>query len=262
MSKGLGGPRPVFARPGGRHSARGSAWAWLGGFWLSLGLCGPATALAQRTQMDPTEVSIGQFRRYVQATGVLTRAERDGGGLTYEGGWQQRPGWVWHAPYGQPGADAEPAVHIAFDEAAAYCRWAGQRLPSAAEWRQAAYTESRAKPPSGWTAGKTYPFPSGDSARGAHCLGDCGDSRRGVPHAQTSRGQGHALVGSGPPGVNGLFDMGGNVWEWAEEGSGREQPTLGGSWWYGAGPMRRDHQATKPRDMAVVYIGFRCISER
>ena len=78
----------------------------------------------------------------------------------------------------------------------------------------------------------------------------------------TTRGRGHALAGSTPAGVNGLHDMGANVWEWVDGGPGTEQPTMGGSWWYGATPMHRDHRATKPSGMAVVYIGFRCARGR
>ena len=65
-----------------------------------------------RFEMDRTEFSIAAFRRFVQSTGLRTQAERAGGGSTFEGGWQQRPGWVWHSPYGQPGQDQEPVAHV------------------------------------------------------------------------------------------------------------------------------------------------------
>jgi formylglycine-generating enzyme required for sulfatase activity len=55
--------------------------------------------------------------------------------------------------------------------------------------------------------------------------------------------------------------MGANVWEWVDTGDGEYKRTRGGSWWYGAQQMRRDHIASKPRDMAVVYIGFRCAKD-
>ncbi len=228
---------------------------WIGTVGLGL-VAGPVLAGAT---MDDTEVTIGAFREFVRATGLVTQAERSGGGQTYEGGWQQRPGWVWHSPYGRPGAADEPVTHVTHAEATAFCRWSGKRLPTEAEWRQAAYTEQRNPRPPGWVSGRTYPYPTGESPRGAHCLEDCASTAPAVPHAQTGRGAGHAPVGKSARGVNGLFDMGGNVWEWADGGPDTEQPTLGGSWWYGAAQMHRHHRATKPADTAVVYIGFRCI---
>jgi len=212
-------------------------------------------------EIDRTEVTIAQFRRYAQATGTLTQAERAGGGSTFEGGWVQRKGWTWQAPYGQPGGPQEPVVHVTFDEAQAFCRWAGKRLPTDAEWMEAAYTERRAAPAAGFTTGRTYSYPTGDSPQGANCAEGCGDPRTVLadPRTATSRGRGHALAGSTRAGVNGLHEMAANVWEWTDEGAaGSERPTRGGSWWYGPAQMHRDHLQSKPRGTAVVYIGFRC----
>ena len=134
-----------------------------------------------------TETTVAQFRRFAQATGTVTRAERAGGGQVYEAGWTTKPGWTWARPFGVPAADDEPAVHIDFTEAQAFCRWAGGRLPTDAQWVRAAYTETRPAPPAPLQRGKTYPFPTGDSPAGAQSLGDCGaaaDARalRPVPY--------------------------------------------------------------------------------
>lgn len=179
-------------------------------------------------EIDRTEVTIGQFRRFVEATGTSTRAEREGGGHVYEAGWVRKPGWTWRSPFGRPGADREPAVHVTFDEAQAYCRWSGKRLPDDAEWVEAAYTERRASPPAPFATGKTYLYPTGEH----------------------------------PAGANGLFDMGGNAWEWVDAGTPGERRTRGGSWWYGSAQMRADHVAGKAPDFAAVYIGFRCARDR
>jgi formylglycine-generating enzyme len=211
--------------------------------------------------IDSTEVSIAQLARFAQATNFVSAAEKAGGGSTYEGGWVQRKGWTWRTPFGLPASDKEPAVHITFTEAKAYCQWAGKHLPTDAEWMEAAYTERRASPPAGFTTGQTYPYPTGNSAQGANCLGDCGNASTPAAYsapAITNRGRGHALVGSTRAGVNGLFDMGGNAWEWTDSGTDAARPTRGGSWWYGAAQMHRDHLQNKPADTAVVYIGFRC----
>ncbi|MCU0969908.1 MAG: formylglycine-generating enzyme family protein [Rubrivivax sp.] len=214
-----------------------------------------------------TETTVGQFRAFAAATGTVTRAERDGGGEVYEAGWVRKPGWTWRAPFGAavPVRDDEPAVHVTWHEAAAFCRWAGGRLPTDAEWGAAAYTEQRAAPPAPFERGRTYRYPTGDSPQGAQCLDDCGPAARERATARgtgLTRGFGHAPAGSTPAGVNGLHEMGANAWEWVDEPAGArgdaQRRTRGGSWWYGAGPMRDDHRQAKPADTAVVYIGFRC----
>jgi sulfatase modifying factor 1 len=212
-------------------------------------------------EIDKIETAIGAFRRFVDATGTVTAAERAGGGSTYENGWQQRPGWTWRAPFGTPGGPREPAVHVTYAEADAFCRWAGKRLPTDAEWGEAAYVERRAKPTGGFVTGRRYPYPTGTSPVGANCLGDCGPGKT-VAHAVTSRGRGHAEVGTTKAGVNGLYDMGANAWEWVDSGAGADKRTRGGSWWYGAAQMRDEHRQDKPADTSVVYIGFRCARSR
>lgn len=213
-----------------------------------------------------TETTVEQFARFAAATGVVTQAERAGGGQVYEAGWVTKPGWTWRSPFGRPAQGDEPAVHLSFDEAQAFCRWAGGRLPTDMEWVSAAYTEQRAQPATPFVRGRTYAYPSGDQPAGAQCLADCGTAarERAVTHGATlSRGHGHARTGSTPAGVNGLHEMGGNVWEWVDEPAGAtgkaERRTRGGSWWYGAAQMRADHLQSKPADTTVAYIGFRCV---
>lgn len=211
-----------------------------------------------RFAIDRSEVTIGAFGHFVAATGTKTKAERDGGGHVYAAGWEHKPGWNWRAPYGRPGQPDEPAVHVTFDEALAYCKWAGKRLPTDAEWVEAAYTERRAAPPPPFEHGRTYPYPTGISPVGANCLGDCGGAHVGSAGALLSRGQGHVPAGTTRAGVNGLYEMGANAWEWVDAGTGSDRRTRGGSWWYGAAQMRADHIADKPANFTAVYIGFRC----
>jgi formylglycine-generating enzyme required for sulfatase activity len=227
-------------------SRRTLALAWLAS------VCGAAAQPVERVTLpdfaiDRTEVTIAQFSRFATATDLRTRAEREGGGFEYVGGWQQRAGWTWRTPEGSPSASVQlPAVHLTHSEAQAYCQWAGGRLPSAAEWISAAYTEQRASPPSPWQRGKTYDYPTGDSPQGANT-----SATDAWPRA--------APAGATAPGVNGLLDMGANVWEWASDARGGERRTLGGSWWYGASQMRAEVSAWKDADFAAVYIGFRCV---
>ena len=202
--------------------------------------------------IDRTEVTIGQFDRYVRATGTITRAEKEGGGFEYVAGWERRPGWSWRKPDGQTTSADMPAVHLDYAEAQAYCRWAGGRLPTGAEWQMAGFTELRESPPAPWQKGRTYPWTTGDSPQGAN-TSDADPWPRAAPAGATKQG------------VNGLYDMGANVWEWttdSPDGKGRERRTVGSSWWYGAFNMKADVQAFKPADTYVVYIGFRCVYER
>jgi len=217
--------------------------------------------IGDKFTIDKTEVTIDEFSRFVAATGTVTKAERDGGGLVYASGWEHKSGWTWRTPFGRPAAGDEPSVHVTFDEAQAYCRWNGKRLPTQSEWIEAAYTETRENPPPSFRTGTTYPYPTGDDPQGANCLNDCGTTPAIDYSMFLDRGLGHAKVGTTRAGVNGLFDMGANVWEWVETGNERSKGTRGGSWWYGATQMRSDYNASKSRGMAVVYIGFRCVRD-
>ena len=202
-----------------------------------------------RWSIDRTEVTLGQFSRFVQATGIRTRAEQEGGGFEYVAGWQRRPGWNWRRPDGTPPQSPNlPAVHLSHDEAQAYCRWAGGRLPTAQEWQAAAYTEMREHPPAPWQKGRRYRYPTGDSPQGANTSAP-DPWPRAAPAGQTQEG------------VNGLFDMGANVWEWVEDAQGELRRTMGGSWWYGAEQMTADVEAWKPAQFQAVYIGFRCVHD-
>ncbi|MEK9775002.1 MAG: SUMF1/EgtB/PvdO family nonheme iron enzyme [Quisquiliibacterium sp.] len=235
---------------------------------LLISLCAIAVSAAARDlapmqtisgfQIDRTEVSVGQFRGFAKATSLVTAAERDGG-LVYEAGWVRKPGWNWRAPYGKPAADNEPAVHLSFQEAAAFCRWVGKRLPTDAEWVEAAYVEHRSEPPPPFVTGRRYRYPVGDSSLGANCLGDCGAVKPVQHQAVLWRGAGHAPVGTTRPGVYGLYAMGANVFEWVDAHDGGQRRTRGGSWWYGEQQMRESHLASKPPEFGAVYIGFRCV---
>ena len=217
--------------------------------------------------LDETEVSIGDFSEFAEATGFISLSEKNGG-MVYEIGWVTKPNWNWRKPYGLIANKDEPAVHITFSEAEQYCKWKGKRLPTREEWIDAGYTESRAKPADGFKEGKIYEYPTGDFPQGANCLSDCGAEKVLKNKKQDygsilTRGNGHSPVGLSRRGVNGLYDMGANVWEWARLSyeNNSVQATMGGSWWYGSRQMRADYKATKPQNMAAVYIGFRCIKE-
>ncbi|MDN5252221.1 SUMF1/EgtB/PvdO family nonheme iron enzyme [Betaproteobacteria bacterium LSUCC0117] len=208
---------------------------------------------------DAHEVTVGQVQAYATATGFVSQAERAGGGMVYEAGWTQKPGWSWRAPYGQPAAADEPAAHLTFNEASAICQHVGKRLPTDAEWVNAAYQEQRPQPTAPFVTGQRYRYPNGDKATGSNHLGSRTAVARSIPSGALTRGRGHAPVMSTTPGVNGLWDMGGNLWEWVDSGATPSPITRGASWWYGPERQVEDDVATKPMDTAVIYIGFRCV---
>ena len=222
----------------------------------------PALSHGNPIPIDNKEVSISDFQEFASQTGLTTKAEMEGG-FVYENGWVIKPEWNWKTPYGEQSHPDEPAVHITYDEAQAYCKWKGKRLPTRGEWINYAYTEHRPSHPE-YEKGITYTYPTGDSPEGANCLNACGNPK-GNPDSKKDfspmlmRGHGHARVGTTKQGINGLYDMGANVWEWALiSPEAQIQATMGGSWWYGSEQMQADYGATKARDMAAVYIGFRC----
>lgn len=244
-------------------------WRWAIGTLALMVVAGDAAAQGPKPihdlvalgdfSIDRHEVTVAQFRAFHIATERNTKAEREGGGFQYLGGWVRMPGWTWSRPYGEAGSDSEPAVHITWTEARTYCEWAGLRLPTDAEWVAAAYTERRAAPPLPFAKGRQYPFPTGDRPDGANMLGATKSfAFYPASAAKLGQGRGHTQIGRTAPGVNGLLDMGGNVWEWVNHGTAGEKRTRGGSWWYGAEQMKADAIYTKDREFPAVYIGFRC----
>ena len=197
--------------------------------------------------IDRTEVTIGDFLAYSQQQSLVTAAEREGGGFEYWLGWQRRPGWTVRTPFGEPALANEPAVHVSWFEARAYCQTRGGDLPTQRQWAKAAYQEQRSQPPVPFESGVVYPYPTGADPAGANTVGDQDGWAR------------HAPVGSFAPGVNGLHDMGANVWEWLLDAKGDSRLTAGGSWWYGASQMKASGMQYKAADFYAVYVGFRCV---
>jgi len=172
-------------------------------------------------------VSNRQFSEFVDATGYVTSAEQYGASFVFAGllpddfpptrgvaaapWWREVSGAHWQCPEG-PGSTLEgrsnhPVVHVSWDDAIAYCRWSGLRLPTEAEWEYAARGDLESKR-----------FPWGDSLRpsGEHRM----NVWQGRFPGQNTLADGYlgtAPVDAFPPNGFGMHNMTGNVWEWTAD---------------------------------------------
>jgi formylglycine-generating enzyme required for sulfatase activity len=188
--------------------------------------------------MDKTEVTNEEFTRFVKATGYVTVAERPIDPKDFPGApaenlvsgsvvftppdtkvplndhyvwWRYVPGANWRHPNGPEsdlqGKEKHPVVHIAFEDAAAYAKWAGKRLPTEAEFEFAAR---------GGLDRKRFAwgdeFKPGDKFQANTFQGHFPDKNTGEDGFT-----GSAPVGTFTPNGFGLFDMAGNVWEWTAD---------------------------------------------
>jgi formylglycine-generating enzyme required for sulfatase activity/uncharacterized membrane protein YkvA (DUF1232 family) len=188
--------------------------------------------------MDRHIVTNEQFARFVDATGYVTVAERPlnpadfpgappenlvPGALVfqksrgpvdlkdYRNWWVWTPGTSWRHPQGpQSSIDdilQHPVVHVAYEDADAYARWAGKELPTEAEWERAAR---------GGLEGKKFTW-GDEHFPGGKAMANSWQGEFPSQNLLVDGFPGTSPVGSFPANGYGLLDMAGNVWEWTSD---------------------------------------------
>jgi formylglycine-generating enzyme required for sulfatase activity len=207
--------------------------------------------------MGKFEVTVGEFRAFVQATGYLTDPEKRG-----QQHWKN-PGWA--------AADHDPVVNVSWNDAVAFCLWLSKkegkkyRLPTEAEWEYAC------------RAGTTTATHFGDSMS-SHQANFQGGSPYGKAPVGPYHGKG-VKGGQYPGNAFGLFDMHGNVWEWVSDfydpdyyrvspredpkgpAKGTSHPLRGGGWFRDGAACRSATREAYPPTSVFSNTGFRVVCE-
>lgn len=186
--------------------------------------------------LDKNLTTVGEFDAFVKATGYKTEAQKFGNSAVFQSGaWALVDGADYWHPQGKNKAKAEPnhpVTQVSWNDAVAYAKWKGKRLPSEAEWEFAATNRGTGK----------FKYPWGDKliVKGKYQA----NVWQGTFPNENTKLDGYEFaspVGVFPPNALGLNDMGGNVWQWcsdilqptaqeAEQDPSPRRPTKGASY--------------------------------
>jgi len=239
------------------------------------------------------EVTLGEFKKFVTATGYVTDAERKGGSYFWNGKWELKSGVNWrHDALGVERGSGEanhPVIHVSWNDAVAYCNWRsreaglrevyqiagsevkadwsanGYRLPTEAEWEYAARSR-----------GKAYTYAWGNGSPNGNVADET--AKKTYSNWQVFEGFTDGYVHTSPvgkfsQGELGLYDMTGNVWEWCWDwygayssgtqtdpkgpGTGTNRVGRGGSWGSNVRNCRVSYRNDSVPTYRFINIGFR-----
>lgn len=221
--------------------------------------------------MDKNLVTVAEFRKFVEATGFKTDADKFGDSGVFDfqsGNWALTKGANWEFPFGpaQPKAeDNHPVTHVSWNDAYAYANWAGKRLPTEFEWEYAAKN--------GKSDASRYAWGDQLIIKGRYMA----NVWQGASVTQPEALDGFLYtspVGTFGSHESGLSDMGGNVWQWCAntyEGypgsptAGQKDESIkctrGGSFMYdqaGEASFTTTFRSKNTTDTSLFNTGFRC----
>jgi len=192
----------------------------------------PASDTIKPFWMDATEVTVGQFKKFLGLSGYKP-AERI----------------YWDDVTVYSPTDRHPMIYVSWHDAMAYAKWAGKRLPTEKEWEWAAR---------GGLKNKEYPWGNSEKERKAQDYANFEGTGGKDKWDETT-----APVGTFKPNEYGLYDMAGNVLEWCQDWYSSEQEykvLRGGSWYGDAYALRVAYRnGNDPLGRAGDY-GVRCVS--
>ena len=237
-SDAVAAPAPVGATPAASADVAGMALLSGGEFLMGTddasGFAADGEGPVRPVRLNPFYIDIyavtnARFEEFVRDTGYKTEAERFGwsfvfhmfvsakGRQTASQAAADAPWWwvvkgaYWRRPEG-PGSNLKrrwhhPATHISWNDAAAYCAWAGKRLPTESEWEYAAR---------GGLVQKRYAWGDDLTPGGEH---QCNIWQGDFPDTNSAEDgyKGAAPVDAYKPNGYGLYNMAGNVWEWTSD---------------------------------------------
>ena len=194
----------------------------------------PASDTIKPFWMDATEVTVGQFKKFLESSGYKGEAPDD------------PIDWDDVAEYSP--SDKHPMIYVSWHDAPAYAKWAGRRLPTEKEWEFAAR---------GGLKNKRYPWGDDQSLARDYA------NYRGIDGKDKWK-ESAAPVGILKPNGYGLYDITGNAWEWCQDwyDSDKDSRALRGGYWVSNTiNLRVARRTNYPPDSRGSSLGFRCVAD-